>query len=257
LINEDGSALHVSKRYFATDLEKGIENIRTEWREKNGIADDATIIFYAPGNEANEAEFTCENTRRGVKEFLLKYSAPTSLSPKARTLDNFVTVISVHSGSDGERYVREFLKNNEWYGKVVFVSNEDNEHLDALCAADLGIIYDGQMVSAAAACHLPTMNLIKMRMHHQWYHDLFNRWWNDMNIIADNNVYPEIIGGEAWFGKIADTLGEWYVKPDTRYNMIRKFDGFIQEGMSYKDINRSEVTSRDLILSDGQAYNVY
>jgi lipid A disaccharide synthetase len=48
-----------------------------------------------------------------------------------------------------------------------------------------------------------------------------------MNIIADNNVYPELIGGEAWFGKIADTLGEWYVKPDTRYNMITKFDGYI------------------------------
>jgi hypothetical protein len=42
------------------------------------------------------------------------------------------------------------------------------------------------MVSSAAACHLPTMNLINMRMHHHWYHDLFNRWWNDMNIIADN-----------------------------------------------------------------------
>jgi lipid A disaccharide synthetase len=71
------------------------------------------------------------------------------------------------------------------------------------------------------------MDLINMRMHHHWYHDLFNRWWNDMNIIADNNIYPELIGGEAWFGKIADTLAEWYVKPDIRYSMITKFDGFI------------------------------
>jgi hypothetical protein len=29
-----------------------------------------------------------------------------------------------------------------------------------------------------------------------------------------------MIGGEVWFGKIADTLGEWYVKPDTRFAMI-------------------------------------
>jgi len=62
-----------------------------------------------------------------------------------------------------------------------------------------------------------------------------------MNIIADNCVYPEIIGGEAWFGKIADTLGEWYVKPDTRYQMIEKFDGFIQEAMSYKKIDRTKI----------------
>ena len=66
-----------------------------------------------------------------------------------------------------------------------------------------------------------------------------------------------MIGGEAWFGKIADTLGSWYLNPDTRYTMIRKFDGFIAEGMSYKEIDRSVVTTRDLILDDGQAYNVY
>lgn len=53
-------------------------------------------MFFAPGNEANEAEFTLENTRRGIKEFLLKYSAPTSMSAKARPMDNFVTVISLH-----------------------------------------------------------------------------------------------------------------------------------------------------------------
>jgi len=126
-----------------------------------------------------------------------------------------------------------------------------------MCSADIGMIYDGQMVSSAAACHLPTMNLIKMRMHHQWYHDLFNRWWNDMNIIADNNVYPELIGGEAWYGKIADTMAEWYIKPDMRYTMIRKFDGFLQEAMSYKNINRSQVRTRDIVLADGHAYDQY
>lgn len=215
------------------------------------------MIFYAPGNELNEAKFGAEAVRKGIREFLLKYSAPTSLSPKARPLDNFVTVISVHAGSEGERYIREFVANSEWHGKVMFVSNEGNEHLDAMCASDAGIIHDGQMVSSAAACHLPTMNIFDMRMHHQWYNDLFNRWWNDMNIIADNNIYPEMIGGEVWFGKIADTLGSWYVNPDTRYTMIRRFDSFIAEAMSYKPIDREQVRTRDIILADGQAYDVY
>lgn len=77
-----------------------------------------------------------------------------------------------------------------------------------------------------------------------------------MNIIADNNVYPEIIGGEAWFGKIADTLAQWYITPDTRFHMIEKFDGFLQEAMCYKAINREEVRTRDIIL-DGQAFAEY
>lgn len=70
-------------------------------------------------------------------------------------------------------------------------------------------------------------------------------------------MYPEMIGGEVWFGKIADTLAEWYVKPDTRYQMVSKYDGFLQEAMSYKPIDRSKVHTRDLILSDGQAYSEY
>lgn len=78
-----------------------------------------------------------------------------------------------------------------------------------------------------------------------------------MNIIADRDVYPELIGGQAWMGKIADTLASWYLEPDTRYQMIRNFDSYIAEGMSYKEIDRSKVRTRDLILSDGQAYNVY
>ncbi len=124
------------------------------------------MIFYAPGNEKNETLFTAETVRKGVKEFLLKYSAPTSLSPKALPLSNFVTVISLHSGSEGEKYMKEFLKEKEWTGRVVFVTNEDNQHLNAMCSADVGIIHDGQMISSAAACHLPTMNLFNMRMHH-------------------------------------------------------------------------------------------
>lgn len=78
-----------------------------------------------------------------------------------------------------------------------------------------------------------------------------------MNIIADNGVYPEMIGGEVWFGKIADTLGEWYVKTDVRFEMVGKFDGFLQEAMSFKPIDRTQVRTRDLILSDGQAYSQY
>ena len=126
-----------------------------------------------------------------------------------------------------------------------------------MSAADMGIVYDGQMIASAAACHLPTMVLVKMRMHHQWFSDLYNRWWTPLNIIADNNIYPELIGGEAWFGKVADTLAEWYVKPEIRYDMVRKMEYFLKDGLSYKPLDRSVVQTRDLILSDGQTYDEF
>ena len=65
------------------------------------------------------------------------------MSPKARPLDNFVTVISTHGGSAGEQYIKEYVREHGWTGKVMWVNNEDNEHINAMCASDFGIIYDG------------------------------------------------------------------------------------------------------------------
>ena len=98
--------------------------------------------------------------------FLVYQSKAISNLTKARPVDSFVTVISTHAGSPGEKYMKEFVAKSEWLGKVIFVDNTENQHLDAMCASDLGISYNGQMISSAAACHLPTMNLFEMRMHH-------------------------------------------------------------------------------------------
>mmetsp|Transcript_18181 Transcript_18181/g.31100 ORF Transcript_18181/g.31100 Transcript_18181/m.31100 type:complete len:316 (-) Transcript_18181:523-1470(-) len=145
LIKEDH--LLTSEKYFATDMEKAIEQIRADFRAKNKIAEDAYSIFVAPGNEKNEVVFCMENLRKGVKEFLLKYSAPTSLSTKALPLENFVTVLSLEEGSEGEKFVKEYLKEHEWHGRLLIVSEKDNQYMDAMAASDYGLIYDGMMVS--------------------------------------------------------------------------------------------------------------
>ena len=206
LVKEE--SLLLSKHHFASELEKGIEGVRAAFRQKHQIEEENTVVFFAPGNELKEAEFCLENVRKGVKEFILKYSSPTSLSPKAPPLENYVTVISLERGSEVEAYVKQALEDKPWKGRVVFVSNDDNEHLDAMAASDHGIVYDGQLVGAATVCHLPVLVLVKMRMHHQWFSDLYNQWWTPLNIIADCNIHPELIGGEAWFGKICDSLAE-------------------------------------------------
>ena len=63
-----------NKRYFATEMERGIESLRETFRTENNIDPNAHVIFLSPGNERSEAEFCMETLRKGVKEFLLKYS---------------------------------------------------------------------------------------------------------------------------------------------------------------------------------------
>jgi len=77
----------VNRKHFAADLEKAIAGVRQEFRAKHQISQEAQVVFFAPGNEVKEAEFCLDNVRRGIREFLLKFSSPTSLSPKAPGLD--------------------------------------------------------------------------------------------------------------------------------------------------------------------------
>lgn len=194
LLKEDH--LLTNKRYFASDMERAIQNIRLNFRTEHKIEENAYSVFVAPGNEKSEIDFCLENLRRGVKEFLLKYSSPTSLNPKALPLDkNFVTIISVHKGSEAETHVKQFLSENEWFGRHIIVTNDNGQHYDAMAASDFGFIFDGQMVSSANALHLPTNAMINMRMNQAYFNAHYNRWWNDMNIIADNSINKEIIGG--------------------------------------------------------------
>jgi len=217
---DKGDHILVNKRYFASDMEKALTKVREDFRSKHKIDQDAYSIFLAPGNEKNEVAWCMENLRKGVKEFLLKYSAPTSLSPKALPLDKFVTILSVHEGSEGQKWVNEYLAAHEWTGNLKIVTNSGNEHFDAMAASDFGFVYDGQMASSATALHLPINCLINMRMHQQWWNDYYNRWWNDMNIIADYPLNKELIGGEAWWGKFCEQLAENYIRPDARFEMI-------------------------------------
>ena len=212
----------------------------------------------APGNTKEEVEFTFEACRAGVEQFLLKYSAPTSLSPIAKPMDKFHTVISLNSGSEGERVFNELLREKSWEGNYTIVTDQNNEHFDAMSASDFGLIYDGQMIGSAAVCHLPTMILLNMRMHQQYYHDMYNRWWNDMNIIANNNIYPEVIGGEVWFGRITDQLGEWYLKPRDRYRMIQQWEYFIKEALPRADDRQpGSIMFGEIQYSDGQEYEEF
>lgn len=75
-----------------------------------------------------------------------------------------------------------------------------------------------------------------------------------MNIISDNSLNKELIGNEAWFGKITDTLAANYISPRARTDQIQLSKGFVQDALSFKPLDRAEVRTKELLI-DGQAYD--
>ena len=72
---------------------------------------------------------------------MLKYSSPTSLSPYAAPVEKFHTIISLHKGSEADIYVQDLLRETGWHGSYEIIY--DGEHIDAMAASDVGLIYDG------------------------------------------------------------------------------------------------------------------
>ena len=90
--------VRLSKDHAETQIEKSVDVQKKMIRNQYKIDDDATVFFVAPGSEAREAEFCIDTCRKGISEFIYKYSTPTSLSPKAAPKNKFVTFLSLLKG---------------------------------------------------------------------------------------------------------------------------------------------------------------
>jgi hypothetical protein len=200
------NSLLASREHSMDDFEKARIKIGEQFRQKHNIQQDHTVVFLAPGDTIEENEYTLEAFRRGFNEFILKNSYPTSLSNYAPPKGNFKLVVSLHKGTQSEKYIRKFLEENQYETDVIIVTNEGNEHYDSICASDFGVVYNGQMVNAAACLHLNFFTMQNMNDLHYFWHTWENRWLADINVNADRPAVKEMAAGEFWFGKICEQL---------------------------------------------------
>lgn len=86
-----------------------------------------------------ENKFCLEAFRNGYKEFILQNSYPTSLSHYAAPKKAFKLIVTVQKGTKSEEYVRKYLSESPFETDFIIVSNENNEHFDAICVYNFNI----------------------------------------------------------------------------------------------------------------------
>ncbi len=203
------NSLLASRHHSLDDIEKARSVINNNFRQKNNIDPDATVIFFAPGNTKLENEYSLEAFRKGYNEYIAKNAYPSSLSHYAPPRDMFRLVISVQDKTESEKIVREFIETSQFNSEVIVVSDKGNEHYNAMCASDFGCVYNGQLLSAAAMLHLHCFTMQNMNDLHYFWHTWENRWLSELNVNADRPAIQEFAAGEFWFGKLCEKL--WYV----------------------------------------------
>ena len=200
------NSIITSREHSLDHIERARLKIKDDFRNKHNIDTDSTVVFFAPGNTIKENIYGLDAFRRGYNEFINRHSYPSSLSHYAPPKKMFKLVISLHKGTESEAYVRKYLKDAEYETDLIVVTNENNEHYDAMCASDFGVVYNGQMVSSAATLHLHCVTMQNMNDLHYFWHTWENRWLADININADRPAIQEFAAGEFWYGKICETL---------------------------------------------------
>lgn len=127
------NSIMVSRFHSLDDVEKARQKVSEDFRKAHNLSNENTLIFFAPGDTVEENVYCLEAFIKGYNEFIYKNSYPTSLSHYAPPKSQFKLVVSLHKGTDSEIYVREYLKNSNIETDLITVTNEDNEHFDAIC----------------------------------------------------------------------------------------------------------------------------
>lgn len=163
----------------------------------------------------------------------------------------FKLIVSVHKGTDSEKHIKEFIKGSKFETETILVDNENDQHYSAMCASDFGFVYNGQMLSAAAALHLNVQTMQDMNDLHYFWHTWENRWLADINVNADRPLIPEFAAGEYWLGKIANRLAEMHTNTEMKWDQVRGLRPFITEMLPIKSIDRENNSVRDLQFIEG------
>lgn len=249
----------MSRDNHLQDSETARERISEAFRKAHGIDSEDTVVYFAPGDTIGENEYTLEDFRKGYNEFIYKYSYPTSLSQYAPKKSCFKLIVSIHKGTESEKFIQDFIQGSEFATDVIFVNNEDNSHFRGICASDFGFVYNGQMLSSAVALHLNVMTMQDMNDLHYFWHTWENRWLADINVAADRPAVPEFAAGEFWFGKLANKMADMHTNTDKRWDQVRLLRPFVPQMLSFKNPIRGENDERDIrfIANDQSIYDEY
>lgn len=221
----------MNRDHFYSETEQFIESERRTFRESNGIPPQATVLFLAPGNQLSEIRWSLPILQNTANLFISEYAEPFSKRSESRPLEHFVVVIPV-IGEPGQ-LIKDTFVPEQWKGRVVFADTEQDRK-SALAGSDLAICYNGDIVTECLVNQLTTIVIQNMRKLEFYCLLAWNRFTNDMNILADGNLFPEIIEGQCHAPKLLETLQEWYESPAHKFWPLQGFEMYLHSMLPMK-----------------------
>lgn len=156
---------------------------------------------------------------------------------------NFTIIVSAQEGQ--EQQVSNKVQGNKWGIKVI-VAKEQDKHA-AMCAADFGVAFNGEIVSECAACQLPVVTIDNMSLPQAYFTSLYNSWSSDLNVTISGEVYEDLYSTGATPHILHNKMKKHYADPRYRYYYAKRLKDIVFN-MVPKVGGEKEVNGKELAI---------
>ena len=227
LVSKDSIQMNID--HFYSETETYIESERKTFRRTHGISEAATVLYLSPGNKLEEIKWSVPILNKTTNEFISQHAEPHQSGSPPES-EYWVVIPSDSSNYD---LINSQVKASGWKARVIVLENEEQRR-SAQAGSDYSIAYNGDVVFENLVNQLPTIIIENMGKIEFYFVLAWNRFNNDLNIIADGDLFPEIIEGQAHSAKLVDLLNAWHSSPAQRFWPLQGYENILHKLLPVK-----------------------
>lgn len=221
-------SVKVNRDHFYSETEQYIEGERKTFRKTHNIPDSATVLFFAPGSNASEIQWTLPILNKTANKFVEHH---VGASNGQKNPDDFCIVIPTNENTF--KIVNDIVKVQGWRCRTIVLEGDEQKR-SAQAGSDLAISHNGDIVTECLVNQLSTVVIQNMRKLEFYFVLAWNRFNNDMNIIADGDLFPEVYEGQCHADKLLLLLNKWYESPAHKFWPLQGFESHIHRMLPMK-----------------------
>ncbi|KAL4429224.1 hypothetical protein ABPG74_022104 [Tetrahymena malaccensis] len=223
LVTANGLKIASNPKHHREIIEKLVEEQRGIQRARLGINESKNVFLLAPGNTKTEINFAVNLLSRSLEEFFKK----PQLTNVSR--DHFTVIITADNAQNAD-FVNQAISNSKYLKTLqTIVTTGEKDKFGAMCAADVGIPLNGELVSECAALQLPSVIISNMNFFYAYITQLYNNFYSDINFAIQGEAYHELVSTAANPYKLSDEIFDLYSDPKLRYHFAERYQNVVHQ----------------------------
>ena len=186
-------------------------HMRSLYRQRKNLPESAFLLYFSLGSNVTEVATHAQ----------IALSASMEFQEKCR--EGQQVALAVNFPFEDETFIKiiEAFRQTGMSVKFIF-GNRDNDRYEAMAAADLGAVTNGDSVFEAATFQLPTVIMDHVSGYNGYMSLMFNVFNSEINWLVNGQILPEL-SLRNFSGKLVEFWLLWLEKPHLKIEIANRF----------------------------------